>query len=274
MKYERVWAVYFSATGTTKKIVTAVAGKISDELGLEYSEFDFTFPIARAKAMSFSEADIVVFGVPVIAGRVPNVLLKYFDTFKGGGAPAAPIVLFGNRDFDDALIELKDILEKDGFNTIAAGAFVGEHSFSDILAKGRPDDEDLKEALDFSVKIAEKIKCEDNIQSMPVIVDGTPYPYRDYYQPRDRNGNWIDIRKVVPVTVERCTDCKVCVDLCPLGSIDREDVRILNGICMKCCACIKGCSESARYFDDPGFIYHREELEDVYKRRAENKVFY
>ena len=29
----KVWAVYFSATGTTKKIVTAVAGYLANALG-------------------------------------------------------------------------------------------------------------------------------------------------------------------------------------------------------------------------------------------------
>lgn len=68
--------------------------------------------------------------MPVIAGRVPNVLLKFLDTLQGGGALAVPVVLYGNRNFDDALIELRNILQDRGFYAIGAAAFIGEHSFS------------------------------------------------------------------------------------------------------------------------------------------------
>ena len=49
--------------------------------------------------------------MPVYAGRIPNLLLlKYLTSVKGNDALAVPIVLFGNRNYDDALIELRDIL--------------------------------------------------------------------------------------------------------------------------------------------------------------------
>ncbi len=86
----------------------------------------------------------MVFGTPTYAGRVPNVLLKYLATVKGNGAAAMPVVTFGNRAFDDSLIELRDILRDNGFRPFAAAAFVGEHSFSTTLAAGRPDADDLR----------------------------------------------------------------------------------------------------------------------------------
>lgn len=139
---KKVWAVYFSGTGTTKKTVNFIADKLAERLKIEKEIFDFTLPEARKDIKEFDKNDIVIFGTPVIAGRVPNVLLKYLDTLKGSGALAVSIVLFGNRDFNDALMELSDILAKDGFKPIGAGAFVGEHSFSKILAQGRPDKDD------------------------------------------------------------------------------------------------------------------------------------
>lgn len=66
-----------------------------------------------------------------------NYVLSYgFSTaiVRAVTAIAIPIVLFGNRNYDDALIELRNLLEEDGFNTIAAGAFVGEHAFSYTFA--------------------------------------------------------------------------------------------------------------------------------------------
>ena len=139
----KVWAVYFSPTGTTRKIAFATGRGLSRALKSDFEEYDFTLPKARVQALHFSPTDLVVLGTPVYAGRVPNVLLPYLNSIEGNEALAIPIVLFGNRNYDDALIELRDILEKDGFHTLAAGAFVGEHSFSRILAKNRPDAQDM-----------------------------------------------------------------------------------------------------------------------------------
>lgn len=269
--YKRVSAAYFSGTGTTEKTVKAIAKKIADELCLKYEEWDFTPLFARQEPKKFEKTDIVIFGTPVIAGRVPNLLLKYLDTLQGNGAIAVPVVMFGNRSFDDALIELRDILEKAGMTTFAAAGCVGEHSFSRILGKGRPDSDDMEEILAFAKKVSEKIKSGD-IKS-PVKVDGVAFPYRGYYQPRDRFENPIDIRKVKPKTNDKCDDCKLCAKLCPLGSIDFYDVSKINGICMKCCACVKKCPKGAKYFDDEGYLYHQHELEEVYIRRAKNKFY-
>ena len=152
----KIRAVYFSPTGTTRKIVTATAKGLSRTLKTDLEEYDFTLPKTRTQALQFSVSDLVVFGTPVYAGRVPNVLLPYLNTIQGNGALAVPVVLFGNRDYDDALIELRDILENNGLHTIAAGAFVGEHSFSRILAKDRPDMKDMDIVDEFVRKICEK----------------------------------------------------------------------------------------------------------------------
>ena len=270
---KKVYGMYFSGTGTTKKMVTYIASELAKQLGCEYAPFDFTPPTSRKQPKEFEKDSIVVMGTPVIAGRVPNLLLKYLDTVVGNGAMGVPVVLFGNRNFDDALIELRNIMEKDGFHTIAGGAFVGEHSFSTTLGAGRPDEDDMKIAAEFVEKIAEKVKS-GNINEGPVAVKGED-PIRPYYTPRDRNGNHIDIRKVKPKTNDKCIKCGKCAALCPLGSINPEDVTQVTGICMKCCKCIKGCPVGAKYIDDEGFLYHKTELEEMYGiRRAEDEIFY
>lgn len=303
MTIKRIWAVYFSATGTTKKTVEGIAAAIADKMGeeaetpgaqterpgaemenpgtdadkpgTELKVYDFTLPDAREKALRFGPGDLAVFGTPVYAGRVPNVLLKYLDTIEGNGAAAIPVVLYGNRDYDDALIELRDILEKAGFHTVAAAAFIGEHSFSYDLAKGRPDDKDMEKVRAFAGKAAGKIKGTPDLTALrPVMeIKGTPNPYRGYYQPRDRQGNPVDIRKVKPLTSEACTDCLICADVCPMGSVSREDVRKFTGICVKCGACVKKCPAQAKYYADAGFLYHKRELEEIFTRRAEPEWF-
>ena len=274
MERKKVWAVYFSATDTTKKIVLTIADEAARLLGAEREDYDFTLPGMRENGFAAGKDDLVIFGTPGYAGRVPNVLLKYLATIQGNGALAVPVVLFGNRNFDDGLIELRDILENTGFHTVAAAAFVGEHSFSKTLAAGRPDADDMKEALAFAGKIAEKVKgLPEGEAPAPVEVEGVPHPYRGYYQPRDRKGVSIDIRKVKSLVSDACDDCKICADVCPMGSISHENVREYTGICIKCGACIKKCPKQARYYEDEGYLYHQHELEEGYTRRAAISLF-
>lgn len=274
MERKKVWAVYFSATDTTKKTVLTIADEAARLLGAEREDYDFTLPRMRENGFAAGKDDLVIFGTPVYAGRVPNVLLKYLATIQGNGALAVPVVLFGNRNFDDGLIELRDILENTGFHTVAAAAFVGEHSFSKTLAAGRPDADDMKEALAFAGKVTEKVKgLPEGEAPAPVEVEGVPHPYRGYYQPRDRNGVSIDIRKVKSLVSDACDDCKICADVCPMGSISHENVREYTGICIKCGACIKKCPKQARYYEDEGYLYHQHELEEGYTRRAAISLF-
>ena len=278
----KIYAMYFSGTGTTEKIVTAVAERIKEGFkesentpagkSTEFDIINFTPAKAREKQYSFNRDELVVFGVPVIAGRVPNVLLKFLDTLEGGGAKAVPIVLYGNRNYDDALIELRNILEAKGFHTIAAAAFIGEHSFSRILAAGRPDGRDMATAMDFAKAICEKLLRPETIVT-PVPVKGEE-PIRPYYQPRDRKGVAINILKVKPKLDEiRCTGCGICVKACPMDSIKEDAPGVVNGICIKCCGCEKKCPEGALYFDDPGYLYHKEELELGYASRRDPEIF-
>lgn len=83
---ERVVAMYFSPTNTTKKVVEEIAGGLASDLGCVQETVDFTLPGVREEIQAFGPRDLVVFGTPVYAGRVPNVLLKYIHTVQGGGA--------------------------------------------------------------------------------------------------------------------------------------------------------------------------------------------
>ncbi len=264
--------VYFSATGTTEKIVSGIANIISEGTDGKdaINNINFTLPEVRKEALAFTEEDVVIVGVPVIAGRVPNVLLKYLNSLSGNGALAIAVVVYGNRNYDDALIELKDILELDGFKVMAAGAFIGEHSFSNILAQNRPDEKDMATVSDFARQISNKILTQEAINTVDV---NGHIPYRDYYKPKDRNGNPVDIRKVTPKTNSDCIDCKLCVSVCPTGALDIEDVSKLNGICIKCCACVKKCPVQAKYFDDENYLKHKNELEIEFANRREPELF-
>ncbi len=272
MKIKKVRAVFFSGTGTTEKITTSIAGRIATILDIPFEITNFSLPKDRVDSLCFNTGELIIFGIFVVAGRVPNLLLPYLKTTESRGAFAVPVVLYGNRHYDDALIELRDILEASGARTIAAGAFIGQHSFSDTLAKGRPDRSDMFAAIAFADRIAEKIK-DGSDERHPIDVPGVPFPYRGYYQPSGEDGLPVQFLKAKPVTAPHCTDCKICADICPMGAINRENVKEVPGPCIKCCVCIKKCPVGAKSFQDENFLSHRALLEKTYKKRKDPEIF-
>lgn len=274
MRPRNVWAVYFSATGTTEVAVKTVAAAAAEELGCPWQAVSFTLPDERQEKLQFCTGDLVILGTPVYAGRVPNVLLPFLtQKVIGNGALAVPVVLYGNRNYDDALMELRNILQENHFACVAGAAFVGEHAFSTVLASGRPDMVDRQLMEGFGQAVGRKVRRLPFTPEEPVAVGGCE-PIRPYYKPRDREGNFINILKVKPVTdMDKCSGCGLCARRCPMGSIDADNLAEVAGICIKCCACVKGCPTGAKYFTDEGYLYHQHELEEMYARRAQPEMF-
>ena len=273
MHITKVWAVYFTGTGNTKTVACRVADAAAQVLNCPRSDYDFSLPAAREGQLSFSPSDLVVIGTPVYAGRVPNKLLPFLtEHITGNGALCVPVVTFGNRNFDDGLMELVQLMRANGLSPVAAGAFVGEHSFSTTLGANRPNGEDLALADTLGKRAAEQVLDGKTDLSAPV--DGND-PIGPYYTPRDRAGNPINILKVKPKTDPgKCLNCGLCAQICTMGSIDPADVSNITGVCIKCCACVKRCPAGAKYYDDEGYLYHQHELEEMYARPAQTKLFF
>ena len=190
MKIQSIKTVYFSATGNTKNVVKLIGETIARNMNLSYKEIDFTLPQAHKDSYEFTKEELVIFGTPVYAGRVPNKVLPMIQgLFQGNDAFAVPVVTFGNRNYDNALIELRNELENNHFHTIAAGAFVAQHAFTDQLATMRPDKSDQEEIRGFAkriVMIVEMIQTLGEIPK-PVHVKGIE-PIPPYYTPLGIDG--------------------------------------------------------------------------------------
>ena len=213
--------LYFSPTGTTAAVCRAVAGN---------EGVDFTVPQARATSLSYGPEDVVAVGVPVYSGRIPAVAAEYLKTVKGGGAKAVAIAVYGNRDYDDALLELCDILEEDGFDVVGAGAFVGEHSLNETVAAGRPDGADLAAAKAFGQAVLDKLA--QGKQGRPAVKGNHPYKTPGpgtVYAPRP---------------TEKCVRCGICEKVCSMGII--HNLIADPEKCIHCFACVKRCPHEAR----------------------------
>lgn len=270
-------SVFFSATNNTKDLVCRITENLARSLEISnVSVYDFTPAGERNKRLEFTQEDIVVIGVPVYAGRVPNLLLNYIKSMQGNGAICVALVTFGNRNFDDALIELSNIMTNCDFNLISAGAFVYPHSFSNILAGDRPDKDDIELMQKLIDSTALKIRASK--QSSGSLLDLMSIrgniEYRNYFKPVDKNGHVFEFRKIKPHTFNECLKCNICVDLCPMASIEELNPKIVSGKCIKCCACIKSCPVKAKEFIDENYIKHKLELEELANFRVESYVCY
>ena len=272
MEIKRICALYFSPTGNTEKTVTVIGETLAEQLGVPLERMSFTKPAERAQDYLFGPGDLVVTGAPTYAGKLPNKILPDFKArLQGNGALAVAMVTFGNRSYDNALAELCTVLEADGLHTVAGGAFVGRHAFTDTLAAGRPDWDDRKEMQNFAKAIADKVKYLTEIPA-PIAVPGDAEA--SYYVPKGTDGQPAKFLKAKPLTdSSRCSGCGVCARVCPMGAIDPSDVYSVPGTCIKCQACVRRCTRHAKYFDDAAFLSHVAMLEQNFTEPKKNETF-
>ena len=269
---KNIKAVFFSPTGNTKRVVEQVAALLSQKLNIPVESDDFTLPAAHVDARTYSPEDLVVFGVPTYAGRIPNKVLPFVQNlFKGNQTRTVAMVTFGNRSFDNSLSELHMELEKNNFSVVGAGAVVCKHAFAEV-GIGRPDATDDERIAAFADAVFAKLQKSG--ESLPNAAIKRNEALAAYYVPLGTDGKPVNFLKAKPVTDKAtCDSCGVCAAVCPMGSIDKTDVSLVPGICIKCQACIVYCHTKAKSFDDPLFLSHKAMLEQNYTRTAASEFF-
>ena len=254
----------FSPTGTGRRIARAIAEGFAEadtQAGpVETTTHDATNAAPETASVPGDEAALFV--VPVYGGRVAPTALQRLDGVRGAGTPAVVVVVYGNRDIGSAATELAAFVAERGFVPVAAGAFVGEHSYSTPatpIAAARPDAQDLDAARRLGREVARKLASG----ATPAAIDASRlraarspllslvrfilFVLRYRRQQKRR-----PVRLLPQTDAARCTHCGRCAALCPTGAIARgEEERTDPARCIRCCACVKGCPVAARSFTTP-----------------------
>lgn len=247
----------FSPTGTSRAVAQAVA----EGTGLTYGKaIDVTYTPLDS-ITTYTANDLLIISVPVYGGLVAPLALERLENLRGNQTPAVLLTVYGNRDFEKAPAQLAEFLTQRGFIPVAAGAFVGEHSYSTSthpIAPGRPNTADLQEAKAFGQKVADKLKTGS---CTPIDVTRMPRPRSGFFNMlgfilfvlRYRRQAKKHPVKIVPTTdADRCTTCGKCAKLCPTQAIDPLHPTETDPTrCIKCSACVKQCPRHARTLATP-----------------------
>ena len=224
----KLYDIVFSPTGGTKKVADYLTGALEGDV----TTVDLTDSKQDFHAVSLTKEDVAIISVPSYGGRVPAVAVERLGMVHGNGAQAVLVCVYGNRAYEDTLVELEDAAKQAGFQVIAAVAAIAEHSIARQFAAGRPDALDKAELCDFAKQIQHKLSAADT--SEPLLPGNRPY--------KKAGG-----AGMVPKATKDCTNCGVCASECPVQAIDKDNPKKVDEkACISCMRCIAVCPQGAR----------------------------
>lgn len=233
---------------------------ISGQFDFETTEIDLSNSMEDFSKFTFSEKDICIIAVPSFGGRVPMAAMSNIKKLKGNGSKIILVATYGNRAYEDVLLELKDTLTTLGFFCIAAIASVTEHSIMHQFATGRPDLQDKEELIKFSDEIKEVLKHGEVTKDLCVPGNN---PYKEY-----------KVIPLVPQVRQECKKCGLCATKCPVDAISKDNPMLVDKEkCISCMRCVAICPSKSRSVNEESLLAISKKLENACSERKMNELF-
>ncbi|MEG2174040.1 MAG: EFR1 family ferrodoxin [Oscillospiraceae bacterium] len=251
---KNLFVAYFSPTGGTERAALCLAENLADKI----VTIDLSLP-ERSRHL-FGNDDVVLFAAPAFGGRIPAFVVEKLRSFQGNHATALTVIVYGNRAYDDALLELNDNVTTCGFRVGASAALIAEHSMSHAVATGRPDAQDEAQIRSYAVKILEKISSRKG-DATPTVPGHHPYLA---WKPMP----------VTPVATDACIKCGLCAEKCPTQAIPKQAPQQTDSSrCMLCLRCVVICPQQARALPAQMQDMLNQKLAPLQSIRHENELF-
>lgn len=153
--------VFFSAAGHTLKVIRHVA----EQMGGMDRTVDLSDPFL--KECTFGKDERVIIACPVYGGRIPGIVVERLQKVSFESTRVVTLVTYGNRAYEDALLELNDTILARGGIPIASAAVVTQHSMVPTVAANRPTEVDFQNLSVFARFALQKY---DDMHAVPVEV--------------------------------------------------------------------------------------------------------
>ena len=260
MNIAKLKTIYFSPGKKTAKIVKLLV----ESLNIPSENHNITSYKKRNEKIVIDEKELIIFANPVYGGRIPAIAADEYKNIKGKNNPAVILAVYGNGSYGDALLEMQEIIENNGFKVIAAGAFIANHSIMRRVAVNRPDKKDKEVINLFATKIKEKLENIKDIQKLPKLQVKGKYPYRRY--------PGMPLKPAV--IINKCDLCGACVINCPVNAIPKENPMITDKKkCISCMGCHLICTRQARKINVVLYELCEFPFRHAYGKRKEPEFF-
>lgn len=247
------YRIIFSPTGGTEKVSKSITknwGHVED--------IDLTIVDKDYHDISLTENDIALIAMPSYAGLAPQIALDRLARINAHHCKCVIVAVYGNRAYEDTLVQMEDYAHMAGFDVIGAMAAIAEHSIFHQFATGRPDENDCHQLEEFGNQILEKVIHK--IDTKPNIPGHRPY--------KKAGGG------TMPQADSSCTKCGLCAIKCPTGAISQSNPQVTDkDKCISCMRCVAVCPSQARKLDQEKMAVIENAITKVCSIKKECELF-
>ncbi len=242
--------IVFSPTGGTEKVANIIGKAWSGNA----VKIDLSDPKTDFTKCEIKKENMVLIAMPSFGGRAPAAAIERLKQIAGNGVNCTLVCVYGNRDYEDTLVEMEDAAKESGFRVIAAIAAVAEHSIMPQYAAGRPNASDEAQLADFADRILQKNGAATSI------------PGNRPYKKSGGGG-------LVPKVTRDCVKCGLCAEKCPVRAINPETLTADSKKCISCMRCVKKCPHDARKVSGAMVSVAAMAIKKACSVRKENELF-
>lgn len=224
-----IYQITFSPTGGTRKVAQTIASGIGENI----ETLELCVPVSKLTEVTLGPDDVAVIAMPVYGGRIPALAIERLQSqVKAGDAQCVIVAVYGNRAYDDALLEMFNTCTEMGLRVVAAVGAVAEHSIVRKYGASRPDADDQSELKAYSDTVKKAFAAGTTLAK-----DKLPgnFPYKK------------PMAGPKPTADSSCLKCGACADNCPVGAISLTNLRKVDkNLCVSCMRCVSVCPNGAR----------------------------